>query len=540
LSTTDIFVESSSECKMKLTGYNIIGIKRTGIGKRTFNAVNPADGSTLEPVFYEADAEEILEAAEKAESAFSVYGRVGGNKRADFLDAIADEIDTFGDPLIDRCCSETALPRPRIEGERGRTTFQLRLFAGLLRDGSWVDARIDTAVQDRKPLPKPDVRSMQTALGPVAVFGSGNFPLAFSTAGGDTTSALAAGCPVIFKAHPAHPGTCELVAIAIQKAAEKTGMPDGTFSLLHGVSHDVGMALITHPAIKAVGFTGSYSGGKAIFDAAVRRPEPIPVYAEMGSVNPVFLLPGALKEKSAETAKGLAASVTLGVGQFCTNPGLILYLRSAESDRFEALLAEEFSGSKAGTMLTSGICSAYRRGIERLEAHTDVRVLASGSEIGSVNAGLPRLLQTTAAAFLSDRSLEREVFGPSTLLVTADNNGELLSAARSLGGHLTAAIHGTENDLHEYSELISLMRLKAGRLIFNGFPTGVEVCHSMVHGGTFPATTDSRMTSVGTRAILRFTRPVSYQNFPDIMLPDELKPDNPLGILRMVDGEMKV
>ncbi len=530
---------------MRLTGHNFIGGRRSQEGSSAFHAVNPALNSNLDPPFYDATQQEIHEAATKAGEAWPAYGRMNGSTRAEFLEAIADEIMKLGDDLLKRCNEETALPEARLVGERARTVHQLRLFAGILREGSWIDARIDTADPGRQPVPKPDIRSMQAAIGPVAVFGASNFPFAFSVAGGDTASALAAGCPVVFKAHPAHPGTCELVAFAILKAVEKTHMPDGVFSMIHGASNDVGQMLITHPAIKAVGFTGSFRGGKALFDAAVRRPEPIPVYAEMGSINPVFILPRALKNEFEKIAQGLTASVTLGVGQFCTNPGLVVYRRSDDAPKFQEALSAQFEKLNGGTMLTSAIRDAYAAGVKRLSAQEGVEILAHPGETGRTQesdqlaGGLPYVLITTSNRFLSNPVLEEEVFGPSTLIVTADDGEDMLSVAEKLGGHLTASIFGTGKDLEEHTQLIDMLRRKVGRLIYNGFPTGVEVCHAMVHGGPFPATTDSRATSVGTRAVYRFTRPVSYQNFPDALLPDELKEDNPLGIWRLVDGEMK-
>ena len=449
------------------------------------------------------------------------------------------EILALGDDLLERCNKETGLPLARLTGERGRTVNQLKLFAELLKEGSWVEARIETAIPDRQPLPKPDIRSMYKALGPVGVFGASNFPLAFSVAGGDTASALAAGCTVIFKAHPAHPGTCELAASAIIKAVKKTNMPDGTFSMVHGRSTDVGMAIVNHPLIKAIGFTGSYKGGKAIYDAAVKRPEPIPVYAEMGSTNPVFILPGAMKDRKEEIAKGLAASVTLGVGQFCTNPGLVFLEDSKETEEFQKSAMESFVSINAGTMLTSSIQNAYQNGINNITSKQGVQLLAEGKTSDAVGEGRAYLFETNTDNFLSNENLEEEIFGPSTLIITADNNEKLLKAAHKLHGHLTITLHATKEDLENYKDLISVLERKAGRLIINGFPTGVEVCHSMVHGGPFPATTDSRTTSVGTLSINRFVRPISYQNFPDELLPDELKNDNPLGIWRLVNGERK-
>jgi NADP-dependent aldehyde dehydrogenase len=524
---------------MELTGKNIIGNKLSNEGGSNFVGENPATGKKLEPVFYEATQEEINDAIEGASEAFQYYRNKTGKEKADFLEAIAEEILALESFLITRAMEETGLPEARLTGERGRTTGQLKLFAQLLREGSWVNARIDTADAERKPLPKPDVRSMEKALGPVGVFGASNFPLAFSVAGGDTVSALAAGCPVVFKAHPAHPGTCELVGIAIQKAIRKTGMPAGTFSMLHGRSNDVGMAIVRHPLIKAIGFTGSFSGGKALFNEANKRTEPIPVYAEMGSTNPVFILPHILKEKGEKIAQDLAASVTLGVGQFCTNPGLVFMEQSEAENKFRDTLSNNIKEMAGGVMLTSGIQNNFQKGIESLTSVKGVSVLAKGKNDGEGVRGTPHLLHATAELFFQKQELEEEVFGPSTLAITANNKEELLQAARKMGGHITATIHGTDDDLNEYEELIRILEQKVGRVLINGYPTGVEVCHAMVHGGPYPATTDSRTTSVGTLAIHRFTRPVCYQNFPQSLLPEELKDENSLGILRLVNGERK-
>lgn len=524
---------------MELTGKNFIGNERSGSGGLTFQAVNPVNGEKLLPEFDEATPDEIDAAVCKADQAFQTYRKKSGLEKAAFLEKIGDEIMALGDDLIERCCAETGLPEGRLTGERGRTVNQLKLFANLLKEGSWVDARIDTAILDREPAPKPDIRSMKIALGPAGVFGSSNFPLAFSVAGGDTASALAAGCTIVVKAHPAHPGTCEMVANAIVNAVKKSGMPDGTFSMLQGPSTVVGMGIVTHPMIKAVGFTGSKRGGKALFDAAVRREEPIPVYAEMGSINPVFVLPGAMKEKKDEIAAGLAASVTLGVGQFCTNPGVVAFEDSEDGKKFQQAIADNINKMNAGDMLTEAIYNAYLQNLEKMSTQPGVKVLATGKEKQGSYTGNPTLLQADARDFLSNDQLEEEVFGPSTLAVTAENKNDLLKVARKLKGHLTATLWATEQDLAEYGELVAILEQKVGRLIINGVPTGVEVCHSMIHGGPFPATTDSRSTSVGTTAIHRFTRPVCYQNFPDSLLPDELKNDNPLEIWRLYNGELK-
>ncbi|MGD2088459.1 MAG: aldehyde dehydrogenase (NADP(+)) [Candidatus Aminicenantes bacterium] len=528
---------------MELTGEQVIGFSFSKKGSRTFQGVNPVDGKALEPLYYEATVDEIDHAFQLAQQAFLIYRQKRPFEKAAFLERIAEEILARGDELIRRCMEETALPATRLIGERARTVNQLKLFAEVVREGSWVEARIDTAIPGRQPVPKPDIRQIHIPLGPVGIFGASNFPLAFSVAGGDTASALAAGCPIVVKAHPAHPGTSEIVGRAIHKAVQETGMPEGIFSMLHGASVDVGMAMVNHPLAKAIGFTGSFKGGKALYDAAVRRPEPITVYAEMGSTNPVFLLPKAIKERKESIAKGLVGSVTLGVGQFCTNPGIVFLVQSAESEDFINYIAEEMSAVHEGIMLTNNIKSSYEKGIEARLYIKGVEVKAKGKPVGSKekNQGycqaMPFLLQTTAEQFMKNSLLEEEVFGPATIIITAANKEQLMAAATALKGHLTAAVHGTEKELEEYADLISLLENRVGRLILNGFPTGVEVCDSMHHGGPFPSTTDLRSTSVGTAAIKRFVRPICCQDFPQSSLPDALKDGNPLNILRMVNGE---
>jgi len=519
---------------MQLTGRNIIGFETFSEGTVAIQSINPATGEALAPLFFKATLDELEYAAEKAEKAFQIYRKKSGFEKANFLEKIAEEIEALGDVLLERYMLESGLPQGRAVGERGRTVGQLRLYAQLLREGSWVNARIDSGLPDRQPAPRPDLRSMERPLGVVGVFGASNFPLAFSVAGGDTTSAFAAGCSVIVKAHPAHLGTSELVAKAVQKAAEATGMPDGVFSLLFDDGHEIGMALVKHPAVKAIGFTGSLKGGKAIFDAAVSRPEPIPVYAEMGSTNPVFVLPRILAEKGRAIANSYLGSVTLGVGQFCTNPG-ILFLQNDKD--FMDEIGKNASDTQGGIMLTPGIRDAYVRGTEHSKQYTNVIGIGKAPE--GFTAVEPVILHTDIEAWNAQPELAEEIFGPTSLIVEANTKEEILIAAQNLTGHLTATVHGTAEDFEEYSELLDILEQKVGRLILNGFPTGVEVNHAMIHGGPFPATTDSRSTSVGTRAITRFTRPVSFQDFPDAILPDELKSDNPLSIWRLVDGEMK-
>ena len=519
-----------------LTGNNLIADRLSAEGDRIFYATSPATGQPLEPAFTEAASGEIDAAVKSASTAFQEYRNKSGRERAELLEGIAEEILSLGEDLIRRCMEETGLPEARLIGERGRTVNQLKLFAELLREGSWVEAKIDTANPERKPLPKQDIRSMLRAIGPVAVFGASNFPFAFSVAGGDTASALAAGCTVVVKGHPAHPGTSEMVGTAIQRAVRKCNMPAGVFSMLNGTSTEVGLRLVEHPLIKAVGFTGSFQGGKAIFDAAAKRREPIPVFAEMGSSNPVFILPQALARNKEAIAQGLSTSVNLGVGQFCTNPGLVFLEASEDTESFKNFLSDQVSQSAGGVMLSSSISKNYQSGLERTSAVPGVEVLAKGQEEASSCHGTSHLLHATAQSFLIEPGLQEEVFGPSTLLITGRQD-ELIDAAKRLHGHLTVSIHGTEEDLLANQGLIAILEQKAGRLIINDYPTGVEVCHSMVHGGPYPATTDSRSTSVGTGAIKRFARPVCYQSFPSVLLPDELKDENPLGIWRLVDGE---
>ncbi|HSP16404.1 MAG TPA: aldehyde dehydrogenase (NADP(+)) [Thermoanaerobaculia bacterium] len=502
-----------------------------------FHAVNPATGERLEPAFHSATIDDVDRVANLAADAFAIFRNMSGSDRGRLLRRIAANLESKGPAIVERAHAETALPNPRLEGELARTCGQLRLFATLVEEGSWVDARIDHADRDRKPAPKPDLRSMLRPIGPVAVFGASNFPLAFSVAGGDTASALAAGCPVVVKAHPAHPGTSELAGAAIRQALRDCHLPAGAFGLLFDAAFDAGIRLVQHPAIRAAAFTGSHRGGQALMDAIRQRPDPIPFYAEMGSVNPVFILPGAMRERGSAICAGLYASVTLGAGQFCTNPGLVI----AHGDglpKFVGELEAKMSACEAMTMLTAGIAGAYRTGIERLESQGGVERRAGvAAEAGRARAAL---FVTNAAAFIGNAALGEEVFGPSTLVVECGSGSALLDVARSLEGQLTVTVHGTEGDLAEYRELFEILETKAGRIIVNGFPTGVEVAHSMVHGGPWPATSDGRSTSVGTRAIVRFARPVCYQDFPNELLPDELKEANPLGILRLVDGRVTV
>lgn len=522
---------------MPLSGKSIIGFGRGTAHESTFRAVDPSTGEELEPGYHSASSAEVDAAVQLAAQAFETYSHTSGKQKALLLRRIAENIESIGDELVTRAIQETALPAPRIKNEIARTCHQLRLFGGLVEEGSWVDARIDQGDPTRSPLPKPDVRSMLRPLGPVVVFCASNFPLAFSVAGGDTASALATGNPVIVKAHHAHPGTSELVGLAVSKAVRESDLPEGVFSLVYGPGSKVGAQLVTHPLIRAGGFTGSRAGGIALLKAAANRPEPVPFYAEMSSVNPVFILPSALRDRTEAIANGLTASVTLGAGQFCTNPGLV-FIPEVGSEDLVAQLAVLMSATAPFTMLTSAICSAYRKGTAGLKTNAHVQLVSSGrSNAGNASAG-SSLWQTDAASFLEDRSLCDEVFGPSTLLIKYSSREQLIDCARSLEGQLTATIHADDEELNQSRELLAILEQKAGRLIFNGFPTGVEVGHAMVHGGPFPATSDGRATSVGTRSVFRFTRAVCHQDFVDSALPDELKAANPLGIWRLVDGEV--
>ena len=521
----------------ELTGRSIIGSVSGAGTEKAFRAFNPQTGESVEPSFYSATLDELNRAVELADEARLPFGNLPGRERAKFLRAVADNIEALGDALIERASLETGLPNARFVGERGRTCSQLRMFADLLDEGSWVDARIDRAIPDRQPLPKPDIRSMLRPLGPVAVFCASNFPLAYSVAGGDTASAFAAGCPVVVNAHIAHPGTAEFVGSAIIKAVKDLGLPEGVFSLVFSDDYAIGQALVKHPAIKAVGFTGSRRGGRALMDLAAARPEPIPVYTEMSSVNPTFFLPSAIEKRGPALASGLHASVTGGVGQFCTKPGLVFLSQTSASSEFISNFRTQISDTEPAPLLTGGIQESFNKASEARRAEVQDFTENGSTDLSGFDVN-PSVFQTSAQEFLGDPGLSDEIFGPTTLLVNADNKEDLLSIARSLEGQLTASIHGEENDLVEYADLIAILETKVGRLIFNGFSTGVEVCPSMVHGGPYPATSDSRSTAVGSRAITRFARLVCFQNFPDTALPGELKEGNPLEIWRMIDGEI--
>jgi NADP-dependent aldehyde dehydrogenase len=525
---------------MALHGKNQVAGELSALGSKTFRVYGPGAGGPIEPAFHEASSEELDRAMEQAERAFPAVRKLRPDAVAAFLDRIAQEVEAAGAELTERGTAETGLPADRLNGERARTVGQLRMFAGLVRDGSWVDARIDRAIPDRKPLPKPDLRRMLVPIGPVAVFCATNFPLAFSVAGGDTASALAAGCPVVVKANRAHAGTAEIAAMAVRRAVEACGMPPGVFSLLQGASHELNLRLVRHPATRAVGFTGSLRGGRELFDAAARRPDPIPVYAEMGSANPVFVLPGALRERAEAIAEGLKGSFTLGNGQFCTKPGIVLALENPALGRLVEKLSSLVAQQPPGTLLHGGILQGYEEGVAALSKVAGVAVAARSSAAADPKKTQARaaLFLTDGATFLKEERLSGEVFGPSTLVVRCSSREELERAARELDGHLTATVHGTEADLREHAWLVAILETKVGRIVFNGYPTGVEVCPSMNHGGPWPATTVSGATSVGTAAIERWARPVCYQGFPQEALPEELRNRNARRIWRLVDGKL--
>ena len=521
-----------------LLGYSIVNGEPTKGAGATFNGFDPATGARLEPPFHSASDEDVDLAANLAGEAFAIYGKLSGRKKGRFLRHIAAGIDGIAAELVERAHRETALPEKRLQGELARTTNQLRLFAQVVEEGSWVAARIDPAEPRRSPLPRADIRSILRPLGPVVVFGASNFPLAFSVAGGDTASALAAGNPVIVKAHSAHPGTSELVGQVICHSVQECGLPAGVFALLFGPGAQVGSALVRHPRVKAVGFTGSLSAGRALMQLAAARPEPIPCFTEMSSTNPFFVLPEALRTRGAQIADGLFGSFTLGVGQFCTKPGLVFLPLDESADALVAGLAARVGQASASPMLTEGICRSYKTGVTLRQEQGSVELLARTNSTDSAGAGhvFPALFQVSGSDLLRDGELAKEIFGPSTLIVRYADRMELIALARALEGQLTVTLHGTDADIAAFADLVNTLEQKAGRLVINGYPTGVEVCHAMVHGGPYPATSDSRFTSVGTQAILRFVRPVCYQDFPQAALPAELKDENPLRILRLING----
>lgn len=520
---------------MQIAGEMIIG-RSAVVGKEgTMKATDPSRNVEIEPAFGLASNADLNRACELAAQAFDTYRATSLEVRAKFLETIADRIMDIGPVLIERAMQESGLPQARLEGERGRTCNQLRLFAKVVRDGHWQSATVDNALPERTP-PRSDLRLRKIGLGPVAVFGASNFPLAFSVAGGDTASALAAGCPVVVKAHPAHLGTSELVGKAVAKAAAECNMPEGVFSMLIGAGVEIGQNLVSHPEIKAVGFTGSRAGGLALLRTAAARKEPIPVYAEMSSINPVFLLEGSLD--NAKLPQAFADSATLGAGQFCTNPGLLIGLKGDKLQAFADAAAGAMSAKGASTMLTPGIHTAYVNGVSGLSKIAGVKQLASGQTTDAPCAAQAFLYQVDAKTFLSNPALENEIFGPTSLLIVCDDEAQLLAVAEHLEGQLTAAVHATAADRELAARLMPVLERKVGRILFNGFGTGVEVSHAMVHGGPFPATSDSRTTSVGASAIDRFLRPVCYQDVPSYLLPESLSDENPQNIPRVVNGDL--
>lgn len=520
-----------------ITGKNYIGNQLSASGNRTYKTFNPQLNVENKHTFFEATIEEINEAVELATKAYKKFRIVSGEKKAAFLNAIADEILALDDELIQVYCSETGLPEGRAKGERGRTIGQLRNFANLVKEGSWVEAAIDTAEPDRAPIPKPDVRKMMVPLGPVVVFGASNFPLAYSTAGGDTASALAAGCPVIVKSHPMHAGTGELVASAIIKAADKTRMPNGVFSNLNSSGIQVGVQLVKHSEVKAVGFTGSINGGRALYDLASQRDEPIPVFAEMGSVNPVIIFPEALKSKGEQLAKTYASSITLGTGQFCTNPGLILGIKGESLTGFIKDLSEEIVQIEPSCMLHPNIIGAYEDKKQKAISQSGLSIVANYKSDIKSNYARQTVTTVEGSTFIENPTLHQEVFGPYSMVVQCEDTIELEAIISKLEGQLTGTVIAENNEIENYSGVIEALQDRVGRIIFNGVPTGVEVCPSMQHGGPYPASTDSRFTAVGIHSIKRWVRPFSYQDWPNDLLPDELKNENPLGISRLINRE---
>lgn len=522
-----------------LNGEMFIGAAAVRSDDRVVEAVNPATGESFGPAYGVASTADVEKACALAWSAFDAYRETGLEQRAAFLEKIADNIVGIGDELIERAMQETGLPRARLEGERGRTVGQLRLFATVVREGSWIEARIDNAQPERKPLPRSDIRQRHIAVGPVVVFGASNFPLAFSVAGGDTASAFAAGCPVIVKAHGAHPGTSELVGRAIRAAVQECGLPEGVFSLVFTTREDA-IRLVTDHRIKSVGFTGSRTGGMALVKAAAQRHEPIPVFAEMSSINPVFLMPGALAQRADTIGKQFVASLTMGAGQFCTNPGLVLAIDGPDAQTFLASATAALEDSVGSTMLTPGICAAYDQGVAKIAANAKACLIARGQPGASANACRAGLFATDAVSFLNDPAMQDEIFGAASLVILCRDLADMAAVAEYLEGQLTATIQMEEADTDEARKLLPILERKAGRILVNGYPTGVEVCDAMVHGGPFPATSDARMTSVGTLAIRRFLRPVCYQDMPASLLPAAIKPGNPLGIGQRVDGKLQL
>jgi len=524
-----------------LTGHSIIAGSPVAGRLAGSAGIEAATGEPLQPVYTYVDHEQLGEATRAAADAFDAYRATSPAERAAFLHKVADEIEADGEAIVARAVAESGLPLGRLTGELGRTTGQLRMFAEVVRVGDHLEARIDPGLPDRTPLPRADIRQRQVPLGPVAVFGASNFPLAFSVAGGDTASALAAGCPVVVKAHNAHPGTSELVGAAVARAVSASGLPAGVFSLVFGSGTSVGQALVRDPRIKAVGFTGSRAGGLALVAAAAERRELIPVYAEMSSVNPVVVLPGSIGDGRAEAlATAYVGSLTLGSGQFCTNPGLTFVPAGPDGDAFVAAAARAVADATGQTMLTTGIAQAFGKGTDALRGAAGVTVEAQGAPGQAANAPAPLLASTTTIALRDESAVSEEVFGAAGVVVRWSDLDELADALRGLEGQLTVTVQATEADHDVARALLPLLETKAGRILFNGWPTGVEVGHAMVHGGPFPATSDPRTTSVGSLAVYRFQRPVAYQDVPADLLPEATRDDNPWGVTQRVDGRLRL
>ena len=521
----------------QVTGKNYIGNQLSAKGEKKFTTFNPLLNQHNKWEIIEATSKEVNEAANLAAEAFKTYSKFSGKKKATFLNAIAEEIEALGDSLLEVYCAESGLQKGRANGERGRTLGQLRAFANHLEDGNWVEATIDTAQPERQPAPKVDLRKMNVALGPVAVFGASNFPLAFSTAGGDAAAALAAGCPVIIKSHPMHAVTGAMVASAVVKAAERTGMPNGVFSNLNSNGNEVGQQLVLHPNVKAVGFTGSLKGGRTLYNLAATRKNPIPVFAEMGSVNPVIVLPKALENRGEELAKTYAGSITLGTGQFCTNPGLILGIKGEILDNFVNILVTNFVKVTPSCMLHPNILKAYETNKSDVTQQEGLRVVGAYEGEVQPNYAQQVVTEVEGEIFLENSNLHQEVFGPFSMIVKCENKIELEQIISQLEGQLTGTLISDEDEVNAYPEIVAALQNRVGRVIFNGVPTGVEVCPSMVHGGPYPASTDSRFSAVGIHSIARWVRPFSYQDWPNELLPEELKNENPLGISRVVDNK---
>ena len=519
-----------------LTGKNFIGNKLSSLGNVTFQTFNPELNKKNDQIFYEANNDEINQSLDLAKNAFEDYKKTTPNERSKFLNSIADEISFISDTLLEVYCSETGLPAGRSRSQLKRTIGQLRSFADLVLDGSWVEASIDTAIPDREPIPKPDLRKMMIPLGPVVVFGASNFPLAYSTAGGDTASALAAGCPVIVKSHPMHAGTGEIVAGAIISAAKKNKMPDGVFSNLNSKGISVGVQLVKHPNVKAVGFTGSLKGGRSIYDLASKRDIPIPVFAEMGSTNPIIIMPNKIKNDYEDLAINFAKSITVGSGQFCTNPGMIISIKGDEMNRFIECLSSELKKIEPSCMLHPNIFNAYNLNANQITSNKDVEIYDQSNFINKENHPKHILATVNSNVFIQNKNLHHEVFGPFSLIIKCNDIDDLKKVISSIQGQLTGTIIGEKDEISQNKDVIDLLGSRVGRIIFDDVPTGVDVCPSMLHGGPYPATTDSRFTAVGIHSIKRWVRPFSFQDFPDALLPDELKNNNPLNIKRTING----